>query len=146
MFARLICECGVINNMRRLSGYGLLFAVALGILALAAGFRITGLPSSHPTLNLVATDHRGQVHIEWDPQARPVVASDKATLFIVDGDDKIESALSPALLHGGNMIYNRKSPNVEIRLRVFKADNDPIQETARLTGLPPIPGEQASIR
>ena len=146
MFARLISVGGVISNMLRPSGYGLLIAIALGIMALAAGFRLTGLPSSHPTLNLVATDHRGQVYIEWDRQARPVVASDKATLFIVDGDDKIETALSPALLHGGNMIYNRKSPNVEIRLRVFKADNDPIQESTRLTGLPPVPGEQASIR
>ena len=139
-------EAGVISNMWRSSRYGLLFAIALGILALTAGFRITGLPSSHPTLNLVATDHRGQVRIEWDRQALPVVASDKATLFVVDGDDKIETALSPTLLHGGNLIYNRKSPNVEIRLRVFKADNDPIQESTRLTGLPPVPGEQASIR
>jgi hypothetical protein len=132
--------------VQRKSGYLMLIAIVLGILALAAGFRITGLASSHPTLNLVATDHRGQVRIEWDRKSKPVLASDKATLLIVDGDDKIETALSPQLLHGGNMIYNRKSPNVEIRLRVFKADNDPIQELTRLTGLPPVPGEQASIR
>jgi len=42
----------------------------------------------------------------------------------VDGDDKIETILSPALLPGGNMVYKRESPNVEIRLRVFGADND----------------------
>jgi len=130
----------------RQSRYGLLIAIVLGIWALAAGFRLSGRPSSRPTLNLVATDHRGQVRIEWDRKSKPVLASDKATLLIVDGDDKIETALSPALLHGGSMIYNRKSPNVEIRLRVFKADNDPIQELTRLTGLPPAPAEQASIR
>ena len=132
--------------MGRKSRYLMLTAIVLGILALAAGFRITGRPASHPTLNLVATDHRGQVRIEWDQQSKPVLASDKATLLIVDGEDKIETALSPELLHGGSMIYNRKSPNVEIRLRVFKADNDPIQELTRLTGLPPAPAEQASIR
>jgi hypothetical protein len=124
----------------------MLIAIVLGIWAVAAGFRITGLPSSRPTLNLVAVDHGGQVRIEWDRQARPVVAADKATLLIVDGDEKIETILSPELLHGGNMVYNRKSQNVEIRLRVFGADNDPIQELTRLTGLPAAPAEQASIR
>ena len=131
--------------MLRKSRYLILIAIVLGIWALAAGFRISGRPNSHPTLNLMATNHRGQVRIEWDRQSKPVLASDKATLLIVDGDDKIETALSPELLHGGNMIYYRKSPNVEIRLRVFKAD-DPIQELTRLIGLPPAPSEQASIR
>lgn len=132
--------------MARKFRFGLLIAVVLGVWALAAGFRITGLTSSRPTLNLVATDHGGQVCVEWDRQSRPVLASDKATLLIVDGDDKIETALSPALLHGGRMVYNRKSSKVEIRLRVFGADNDPIQELTRLTGLPAAPPEQASIR
>jgi hypothetical protein len=132
--------------VRHKSTYGLLIAIVLGILALAAGFRITGATPSRPTLNLAAVDHGGQVRIEWDRQARPVLASDKATLLIVDGDDKIETVLSPALLHGGNRVYNRKSPNVEIRLRVFGADNDPIQELTRLTGLPPAPAERASLR
>ena len=131
--------------MRRVSRCGLLIAVVLGIWVLSAGFRFTGLRSSRPTLNLVAVDHGGQVRIQWDRQARPVLASEKATLLIVDGDDKIETVLSPELLHGGNMIYNRKSPNVEIRLRVFGADNDPIQELTRLSGLPAAPAEQASM-
>ena len=132
--------------MRRESRYGVLIAVVLGIWALAAGFRIAGLPPSRPTLNLLAADQGGQVHIEWDRLARPVLASDKATLIIVDGDNKIESELSPQLLHSGKVIYNRKSSNLEIRLRVFGPDNDPIQELTRLTGLPAAPAEQASIR
>src|ERR1700676_4187968 len=144
MPASLILVVRVITNVRRESRYGLLIAIVLGIWALAAGFRITGAIPSRPTLNLAAVDHSGQVRIEWDPQARPVLASDKATLLIVDGDDKIETVLSPALLHGGNMVYKRKSSNVEIRLRVFGADNDPIQELTRLTGLPPAPAERAS--
>jgi hypothetical protein len=131
--------------MQRKSRYLTLITIVLGIWALAAGFRITARPPSHPTLNLVATDYRGQVRIEWDRQSKPVLASDKATLLIVDGDDKIETALSPELLHSGKMIYNRKSSNVEIRLRVFKSDNDPIQELTRLVGLPLTPSEQASI-
>jgi hypothetical protein len=132
--------------VQRESGFLVLIAIVLGVWALAAGFRITSRPTSHPTLNLVATDYRGQVCIQWDRESKPVLASDKATLLIVDGDDKIETALSPELLHGGNMVYNRKSPNVEIRLRVFKkADNDPVQELTRLTGLPAAPAEQASI-
>jgi hypothetical protein len=132
--------------VQRKSGFLMLIAVVFGIWALAAGFRVIERPASHPTLNLVATDYQGQVRIEWDRQSKPVIASDKATLIIVDGDDKIETTLSPELLHGGNIIYNRKSPTVEIRLRVLKADNDPIQELTRLTGLPLAPAEQASIR
>jgi hypothetical protein len=132
--------------VRRESRYGLLIAIVLGIWALAAGFHVTGLSASRSTLNLLATDHGGQVRIEWDRQSRPVLASDKATLLIVDGDDKIETALSPELLHGGSMVYKRKSSNVEIRLRVLGADNDPIQELTRLVGLPAAPAERASIR
>jgi hypothetical protein len=131
--------------LRSYSRFGVLIAVVLGIWALAAGFRITGLPPSRPTLNLFAADQGGQVRIGWDRLARPVLASDKATLIIVDGDNKIETELSPELLHSGNMVYNRKSSNLEIRLRVYGPDNDPIQELTRLSGLPPGPDEQASI-
>ena len=50
--------------MRRQFRFGVLIAVVLGIWALAAGFRITGLPPGRPTLDLLAADHGGQVRIE----------------------------------------------------------------------------------
>jgi hypothetical protein len=68
-----------------------------------------------------------------------IVSARKASLLIVDGDQKLETTLSPELLRNGHVVYHRKSPDVEIRLRVSGADSDPVQELTRLIGLPAAP-------
>ena len=116
-------------------------ALALvGISGVVAGlFHIAGPTGDRPTLNLLAADHGGEVRIQWDPSAAPIVSARKASLLILDGDQKLETTLSPELLHNGSMVYERKSSDVEIRLRVNGADADPVQELTRLTGLPAAP-------
>ena len=107
---------------------------SLGIGVLAQWVHISGLPSSRPpTLNLWASDEDGQVRIRWNRDAEPVMSAEKASLFIVDGDRKLETTLSRELLHNGSVLYQRKSPDLEIRLLVKGAV--PVQEMTRLMGL-----------
>lgn len=129
----------------RLSWPWLLAALVLGVLGvgiLTGIFHISGWPVGHPTLNLRATDRGGQVHVEWDRGADPVQAAQKASLLIQDGDRKLETPLSGELLQHGSLTYRRKTGDVEIRLRVYGDDAEPVQESTRLIGLPVVPEER----
>ncbi len=129
----------------KLSWPWLLAALTLGVLGvgiLAGVFHISGWPAGRPTLNLRATDRAGQVHVEWDRGADPVQAAQKASLLIQDGDRKIETPLSGELLQHGSLTYRRKTSDVEIRLRVYGDDAEPVQESTRLIGLPVVPEER----
>jgi proteasome lid subunit RPN8/RPN11 len=108
---------------------------ALGIAALSAIFHEPGESGGNPALNLRAYDHAGQVRIEWDRSAEPVLSARKASLFITDGDQMLETEVSPNLLHHGSMVYQRKTSNVEIRLWVKGAESAPVQEWTKLIGL-----------
>jgi len=114
----------------------------LGVGVLAGGFHISGLPAGHRSLDLRATDQGGQLHIEWDRSAEPILAARKATILIQDGDRKVETPLSEELLQHGSLTYQRKTNDVEIRLQVFGDDPDPAQESTRLIGLPTAPAER----
>jgi hypothetical protein len=108
---------------------------ALGIGVLTGVFHDPGNSGGNPALNLRAYDHGGQVRIEWDRSAAPVLSARKASLFITDGDEALETEVSPELLHHGSMVYQRKTSNVEIRLWVSGAESGPVQEWTKLIGL-----------
>jgi proteasome lid subunit RPN8/RPN11 len=107
----------------------------LGIGVLTGVFHDSGGSPGKPGLNLRAYDHAGQVRIEWDRSARPIVSGGKASLFITDGDQVIVTEVSPELLRDGSIVYERKSPNVEVRLSVTNAGSEPVQERTKLIGL-----------
>jgi proteasome lid subunit RPN8/RPN11 len=109
--------------------------LALGIAALTGIFHELGESGGNPALNLRAYDHAGQVRIEWDRSAKPVLSARKASLFITDGDQALETEVSPNLLHHGSMVYQRKTSSVEIRLWVKGAESAPVQEWTKLIGL-----------
>jgi hypothetical protein len=89
------------------------------------------------------TDQGGQLHIEWDRSAEPIIAARKATILIQDGDRKVETPLSEEILQHGSLSYRRKTDDVEIRLQVYGDDPaEPAQESARLIGLPVVPAER----
>jgi proteasome lid subunit RPN8/RPN11 len=111
---------------------------ALGIGVLTGFLQHLGDSYGNPALNLRAYDHAGQVRIEWDRSAEPVLSVQKASLFISDGDQALVTEVSPELLQHGSMVYLRKSSNVEIRLSVNSASG-PVQEWTRLIGLSAMP-------
>ncbi len=104
-----------------------------------AGLWLGSIHSTSPTLNLQASDNGGQVRIEWNKSAGPVISAERASVLIVDGDRKSTTALTPDGLRAGNLVYRRQTPDLEIRLRVFGPNADPVQELTRLTGLPVAP-------
>ena len=91
--------------------------------------------SASPTLNLQASDDGGRVRIKWDKSAAPVISAAHASLLIVDGTRKSKTELTPRILRAGKLTYRRQTPDLEIRLRVFGPNDDPVQELTRLTGL-----------
>jgi hypothetical protein len=101
-----------------------------------AGLWMGSVRSVRPTLNLQASDDDGQVRIEWDKSADPVISAESASVLIVDGGRKSKTALTPDLLRAGNLVYRRQTADLEIRLRVYPPNADPVQELTRLTGLP----------
>ena len=104
-----------------------------------AGLWMGSIHGASPTLNLQASDNGGQVRIEWNKSAAPVISAARASVLIVDGDRKSTTVLTPAGLRAGNLSYRRQTPDLEIRLRVFGPNDDPVQELTRLTGLPVAP-------
>jgi proteasome lid subunit RPN8/RPN11 len=112
---------------------------ALGIGVLTGVFHEPGTSGGNPAMNLRAYDHAGQVRIEWNRSAAPVLSARKASLFITDGDQALETEVSPDLLHHGSMVYQRKTSNVEIRLWVNGAESGPVQEWTKLIGLSVVP-------
>jgi proteasome lid subunit RPN8/RPN11 len=108
--------------------------VALGIGALAGVLPISG--PSRPAIGLRAADQDGQIRIEWDRFAEPIRSAQKASLLLVDGARRVEKTLSPDLLQHGNVVYYRKSEDVEIRLQIPGAGSEPVQAMTRLIGLP----------
>jgi len=123
----------------------LIASIVLGVLGvgvLAGAFHISGLAASHRALDLRATDQSGQVHIEWDRTAEPIIAARKASILIQDGDRKLDTPLSEELLQHGSLTYQRKTGDVEIRLQVYGDEAEPAQESTRLIGLPVVPVER----
>jgi proteasome lid subunit RPN8/RPN11 len=115
----------------------------LGVGVLAGAFHIGGSSPSHRSLDLRATDQGGQLHIEWDRSAEPIISARKGSILIQDGARKLETPLSEELLQHGTLSYQRKTGDVEIRLQVYGDDPaEPTQESTRLIGLPVVPAER----
>jgi hypothetical protein len=123
----------------------LMVSIVLGVLGVgivASGFHISGLPAGHRSLDLRASDQSGQVHIEWNRDAEPIVSAQRATVLIQDGDRQVETPLSKELIQHGSLMYRRKADDVEVRLQVYTAGASPAQESTRLIGLPAVPAER----
>ena len=131
------------------SGRGWVFAFLLlgALVGALAGVLSVLRPSAgdRRTLGLRAIDRDGAVSIEWNRDADFVLASQRALLSILDGGEKSETQLSPELLRNGRLIYYRKSPDIEIRLLVYRDEGGTEQELMRLVGLAPIPPRSAPV-
>jgi hypothetical protein len=74
------------------------------------GFHISG-PAGHRTLDLRATDQAGQLHIDWNRRAEPILWREGYDPDS-DGDRKVETPLSEELLQHGSLTYQRKTSDV----------------------------------
>jgi hypothetical protein len=76
------------------------------------------------------TDRTAQM--EWNPDSRPVRASERGEIDITDGGKSSQIALSSDQLHAGKMTYLAQSGDVGFELIVYPAAGAAIHESTRL--------------
>jgi proteasome lid subunit RPN8/RPN11 len=89
-----------------------------------------------PGFSLRALDVAGQLHIEWNRDARAIRNAAGGILEIEDGSRKLQNEVSKDELRAGSVTYMRSTGNVLIRLLVRGSGHE-ITETARFLGSPP---------
>ncbi|HLH43224.1 MAG TPA: hypothetical protein VKV74_09580 [Bryobacteraceae bacterium] len=88
-------------------------------------------------ISLALIERDGQLQIEWDRGARPVATAVRGSLEILDGQGTRRIALAPQDLAAGVLTYERKSGDVEVRMRVEEAGGGAVEEASRFLGNPP---------
>lgn len=89
-------------------------------------------------LALDLLDNDGQLRIEWNRNAGPVMKAVRGWLYIADGADSSTVNLNPQDLGRGSLAYKRKSGSVEVRLGVENASGHIQEEASRFLGAAPI--------
>jgi hypothetical protein len=101
------------------------------------GLRYFVLTPNVDPLTLMLVEHNGQLQIEWNHSARPVISAVRGTLSIVDGKMPRTFQLTPHDLEHGDFTYQRTSDDVEVRLSVENAGGDKVEETSTFLGAAP---------
>jgi proteasome lid subunit RPN8/RPN11 len=108
------------------------------ILAAIFGLRYWMFKPVTEPIALAVIEREGQLRIEWNRAARPVIGAARGTLVINDGSNTQTFALSPRELTMGSYTYQRKSGDVEVRMSVEDPDGAKVQEASRFLGPAPV--------
>ncbi|HTM50912.1 MAG TPA: hypothetical protein VL285_19585, partial [Bryobacteraceae bacterium] len=114
-------------------------AVAMVLAFIGVGVLTNVFHSGGPdrsSLRLRASDRDGLLRIEWNQSAESVLSAQRASLVILDGAQKTEKTLTPEFLQIGSVLYLRKTPDIEVRLKVDGANSESAHAAMRLVGLP----------
>ncbi|MGH9631064.1 MAG: hypothetical protein ACRD7E_22380, partial [Bryobacteraceae bacterium] len=80
--------------------------------------------------------------VEWDQRSEVMREAHAGSISIVDGGSNSETIpLDSARLRHGNVIYVRRTGNVEVRLKIFRKDEPALEEMVQFVG-PPVPVAQ----
>jgi proteasome lid subunit RPN8/RPN11 len=109
----------------------------LVILGAVFGLRYWMSRSAQEPIALAVLERDGQLRIEWNHAAKPVVDAVHGTLVINDGKDTQTYALSSRELTAGNYTYVRKTGDVEVRMSVEDSEGAKVQEASRFLGQAP---------
>lgn len=112
-------------------------AAALAVAAVVFALRFYTAPAVAEPIGLQVLEREGQLQIEWNHSAQPVVNALRGSVLITDGDETHSVPLSKVALVEGRLTYTRKSGDVGIRLTLAEPDGAQRQETARFLGRPP---------
>jgi hypothetical protein len=105
------------------------------------GLRYYVMAPSVDPLALTLVEQHGQLQIQWNHSARPVVAAVRGTLSIRDGRTPRAFPLTPQDLEHGAFTYQRASDDVEIRMSVENAGGDKVEESTTFLGAAPVQAE-----
>jgi len=87
-------------------------------------------------ISLSVTERDGELQIGWNKTAKAVAGAAHGELTIVDGKDTRTVALTPADLGRGNFGYQRKSGDIEVRLKVESPVGQSSEEASKFLGRP----------
>lgn len=124
-------------------------AICLAIIGAGLAFAIYLLRGPSHQLSLRAADSDGQLRIEWDRTAKPILEAEGASLQIAEGSAKVQIELDPESLRKGSVSYTRQSEDLEVRLKVRLPQGAYVEELTRFLGHPDrkrVPEQPAAVR
>lgn len=107
-------------------------AICLGVLSLAVALKGR---QSRASIQLQALDQKGELQIQWDPEAAPIRRAVGAKLFISDASERIFVKLNPERLQRGTVRYSRRSNRVDLRMTLDEPDGGMVEEYATFVGV-----------
>jgi proteasome lid subunit RPN8/RPN11 len=96
-------------------------------------------PLPPPTLGLNATDHEGQLQINWDRNSRALLEARDAVLEITEGEATQAIQLDSAHLRAGSFTYARQAEKVDVKLIVNQPNAPDVREVTSFLGKLPDP-------
>ena len=118
--------------------WGIGAAVATLCLAtIAIAVKLESRPPATP-VQLQALDRKGELHIQWNPDADLIRLASGAKLFITDGSDRIYVKLDGPRLRRGTVRYARQSDRVELRMALAEPDGKFVEEQATYISTRPV--------
>jgi hypothetical protein len=111
--------------------------MVLCLATIALAVKLESRPSAGP-IQLQALDRKGELHIQWNPDADLIRLAMGAKLFITDGSDRIYVKLDGARLRRGRVSYARQSDRVELRMALAEPDGKLIEEHTTYVGARPV--------
>ena len=120
------------------NGRGWLVAWSVVVLVAAVlGLRYWMMNSASEPISLSVAERDGQLQIEWNHSARPVIDAATGSLDIMDGAEPRTIKLTRSDLAAGKFTYMRKSGDIEVRLTVQDPSGVKTQEASRYLGRAP---------
>lgn len=121
---------------RQPSGMRRWFLLAGVLLAVATSAWVLR-PSRGANVGLRISDERGLLRVDWDRNSSVVRQAKTGKLSVRDGESQVHIELDAAILHNGNVTYQRKSETVELRLAIPAPGGGEIVTVSRFIGQPP---------
>ena len=120
---------------------------ALVLVLVILGLRYFVITPRPDPLKLTLIERDGQLQIEWNHVARPVLSAVRGSLSIRDGHGRDGQAprtfsLTPQDLEHGAFTYQRTSDDVEVRMSVESAGGEKAEETSTFLGLAPVKSDE----
>ncbi|HLH38405.1 MAG TPA: hypothetical protein VKX39_04595 [Bryobacteraceae bacterium] len=110
---------------------------AVLVVAALLGLRYWMENSAPEPISLSLLEHDGQLLIEWNRSAKPVMKAVSGSLAIADGAQTETVSLNREQLAAGRFTYLRKTGTVEVRMTVQDAGGVKAQEESRYLGRAP---------
>ncbi len=121
------------RNRRTRWTVGALLCLAAFFLGLAS--RSWWLARNVPqVLSLRVFDQSGQLRVEWDRAAAPIVEAQSGVLEIIDGGQQTLIPLDREHLSSGGISYGRRTTDVDLRLKVVGPGGATAREVTRFVG------------